>query len=237
VQRRCCFSGFDTADDVKKIKRLFPGNAPQLYSDTGITKQRYVVNIILAEKHRGGAADGVGVVVNISDIEFIEPEPQFEGLASRGDRTEQDNGFMAAARLEGGCLHKIFHIAYYYGYFPGNCHPDNRFPEHIRGGQVINYNNAVRLDIGNPGFQNLTMNQTIIHPDQGYVQRMMQVSLSGKLFAEDFTRQGNILYAVLLERMGKFFKRRTFLNFVEFKEHREINSGYHLNLSRLQKRQ
>jgi hypothetical protein len=145
-------------DDVKKIDRFFPGNPSQFYPDTGIPEKDDIANIFFAEKDRRGAANGVRFVIYISDIEFAEPESQFEGLAGRSDCAEKDDGFVAAPLVKRDCLHKLVHIAYDDFHLPGDSHTDNRLPEDIGGNQIIDHNNTVSPDIRNPRLEDLTMN-------------------------------------------------------------------------------
>ena len=120
--------------------------------------------------------DGLGttkpafLVINISDIQFIKSEAEPVGRPCVGNGAEENNRRGAAAPLEGVVFRKFRHAADHDPDFAGNRHPDHRLAEEIGGHLIIRYNNAGSLQKGNPGFQDLAMNQTVIDPHEGYIQ-------------------------------------------------------------------
>lgn len=164
-------SHFDAANRFEKIDRLFPGYSPQLNPHARITKKGHIVNVVFIQENRRGAANRVGVVVNIADVKPGEAETVFESPAGGRYSAKKNDGPAPVSFVVRDRFYKLIHVADHNLHLPGNSHANDRFPEHIGGCQIVNDNDAIRLDIGYPGFQYLTMHKTVINPDQGYVQR------------------------------------------------------------------
>jgi hypothetical protein len=163
-------SGWHAPDDFKKIDRFFPGNAPQFDIHSGNPEAVDVTDIGFAQKNGGGAAQLALLVVDVADVQLIEKESETVGRPGIGDLAEQNDCPLTFAPVELVGLSKLSDTADDDLDPAGNRHPDHRFAKEIRDHMIVHNNDAGGPEKGNPGFQNLTVNQPVVYPHEGYVQ-------------------------------------------------------------------
>jgi hypothetical protein len=61
--------------------------------------------------------------------------------------------------------------------FTGNRHADHRFLEEIGGHLIVNDDDAGGSQKGDPGLQDLTVNQPVVDPHKGYVHPILQSTI------------------------------------------------------------
>jgi hypothetical protein len=157
-------------DDFKKIDRLFPGNAPQFDRHSGIPEAVDVMDISVAQKDGGGAAQSALLVVDVADIQLIEKESETAGRPCIGDLAEQNDGLRTFATAELVGFREFSDTTDDDPDTAWNRHPDYRLAEEIGDHLIIYNNDAGRPEKGNPGLQNLTVNQPVVYPHEGYIQ-------------------------------------------------------------------
>jgi hypothetical protein len=157
-------------DDFKKIDRFFPGNAPQFDLHSGIPEAVDVMDISVAQKDGGGAAEFALLVVDVADVQLIKKESQTVDRPCIGDLAEQNDGLWTFAPIELVGLREFSDTADNDPDAAWNRHPDHRLAKEIGDHLIIHNNDAGRPEKGNPGLQNLTVNQPVVYPHEGYIQ-------------------------------------------------------------------
>jgi hypothetical protein len=163
-------SGAHVPDDFEKIDRFFPRDASKFDLHPFIPQAGDIPDVPIVQLDGLGAAKPALFVINISDIQFIKSEAEPIGRPCGGNGAEENNRRGSAALPESVVFCKLRHAADHDPDFAGNRHPDHRFAEEIGGNLIIRYNNAGSVQKGNPGFQDLAVNQAVIDPHKGYIQ-------------------------------------------------------------------
>jgi hypothetical protein len=156
--------------DFIKIDWFFPGYAPQFNLHAGILQAGDVTDIVVAQKDGRGAAKFALLIIDVADIQMIEMESETESRSGVGDRAEKDDGLRTATPVEGVGLRKFSDAANDNLDPVGNRRPDCHLVEYISGHLIIHNDDTGGLEKGNPSFQNLTMNQPVVNPNEGYIQ-------------------------------------------------------------------
>jgi len=104
--------------------------------------------------------------VNVAEIQPVESEARPVRPRRRSNVSEQNDGLRAVGRLTGKTLRQIGDAADGHLDLTGDCHADHRFAKEVARHAVVRHDNAVRLQEGNPGLEDLPVNQSIVDPNQ-----------------------------------------------------------------------
>ena len=128
------------------------------------------MDISVAQKDGGCAAQFALLVVDVADIQLIEKESETVGRPCIGDLAEQNDGLRTFAPAELVSLREFSDTADDDLDAAWNRHPDHRLAEEIEDHLIVHNDDAGRPEKGNPRFQNLTVNQPVVDPHEGYIQ-------------------------------------------------------------------